>query len=182
MNYFEQLPEIVYGKYTIKNILARVKISDLVKTTTEAYYPYTIDENDEPWMIAEDYYNDATLVWLVYLSNNIVDPYYDWYLNTEKFERFVAKKYNSLAAAQSLVLHYKEIVDGVETGRIFSKDTFTYLSTSPGSSKFGTITNFAPVYAYDYESELNDRKRVIKLLSVEYVEQVKKNLQDLMSQ
>lgn len=181
MKYFAQFPEIVYNNYTIKNILAKVKLNDLVRVTSEAYYPYTLEENEKPWMIATDYYGDPNLVWLVYMSNDMIDPYYDWHMNTEELERYLIKKYGSLAAAQAQLLHYKEIISGTETGRIFSTDTYTYLSGSPGSDKFASIANLYPVYAYDYESEQNELKRTIRLLNVIYADQAAQNLKEILS-
>lgn len=180
MNYFKLFPEINYNDYMVKNILASVKINNLVKVNTESYYPYTIDEQDQAWMIAEDYYGQASFVWLVYMSNEIIDPYYEWYMDTEKFERYIKKKYNSLALAQSTILHYKEVISGVETGRTVSKDTYTYLPASANSDTFAVVGNLLPVYAYDYEDELNESRRVIKLLNNVYAEQAAENLKALL--
>lgn len=181
MEFFKHFPQIIYNDHTVKNILTSISLNDLVKVTAESYYPYTIDAQDEAWMIASDYYGSAGFVWLVYMSNNIVDPYYEWYMDTEKFERYLAKKYGSIATAQATVVHYKEVITGTETGRIVSKDTYTYLPASANSDLFGVVGNLLPVYAYDYEDELNESRRVIKLLNNIYAEQASENLKELLT-
>jgi hypothetical protein len=45
--------------------------------------------------------------WLLYISNDIIDPYYDWYLSSEELEELVEKKYDSLTDAKLKVKHYR---------------------------------------------------------------------------
>lgn len=180
MKYFDQFPIIVYNKYNVKNILAKVKLDQVVRVSSEAYYPYTLEEFDKPWMIAADYYGDPNLSWLVYMANDIIDPYYDWYMDTENFDRYIAKKYGSVAAAQSQLMHYKERIDGEDTGRIFSPETYIQLPLSADGSDFANISNLLPVYAYDYEDALNEDKRTIRLINKIYARQAEKNLKKLL--
>lgn len=173
MKYFKQFPEVVYNNYTVKNVLARVKISDLVKTSRTSYLPYTMDDSDAAWVIANSYYGSPDYVWLVYMSNDIVDPYYDWYKNTLEFESYIKKKYGSIEAAQAEIIGYKEVVNGAETGIIYSPESYTY---STDTNK----TNWLTYYAYDKEDEENEARRTIQLLNNSYAKQAEANLKDLL--
>lgn len=173
MKFFKQFPEIIYNSYSVKNVLARVKLSDLIKPSRMAYLPYTMTDSDAAWVIANDYYGSPDLVWLVYMSNNVVDPYYDWYKNTLEFESYIKKKYGSLEAAQSDLIGYKEVVDGEETGIIYSPESYTY---STDANK----VNWTPLYSYDKEDEENEARRTIQLLNNAYARQAEANLKDLM--
>jgi hypothetical protein len=53
------------------------------------------------------YYGDTGYDWLVYYSNNIVDPYYDWYMDTNTFNKFVADKYGSLTDARRKIQYFR---------------------------------------------------------------------------
>lgn len=106
--FFKDFPTIEYNNKTVKNILTNVKLNDLVQVSGEAFYPYTLQPGDRPWMIAEDYYGRPQYEWLVLLSNNIIDPYYEWHMNTVDFENFIKRKYGSIAAAKETVLGYEE--------------------------------------------------------------------------
>lgn len=174
MRYFKQFPEIEYNKYTVKNIFNGVKIEDVVKNSSAAYYPYTVVDGQQPWMIAADYYGDPNLVWLIYLANNIIDPYYDWHLDTVHFEEYIKKEYGSIAAAQSQLLGYKEVVNGEETGILFSADTYENSSDSNKS-------NWLAYYSYDDENDKNEARRHIKLLSRGYAAQAEANLKAILS-
>ena len=55
--------------------------------------------------IRDRYYDDPQLVWLIFLANNILDPYYDWPLPQNQFGDFLISKYGTIAAAQAKILH-----------------------------------------------------------------------------
>lgn len=173
MKFFKQFPELVYGQYTVKNILARVKINDLVKTNRVSFLPYTMEDSDAAWIIANEYYGSPDFVWLVYMSNNIVDPYYDWYMNTLEFESYIKRQFGSIEAAKNNLIGYKEVVDGTETGVIYSVDSFTY-------SNDVNKVNWLPIYSYDALDEENESRRTIQLLNNSYARQAESNLKDLL--
>lgn len=184
MKYFEKFPEVVYGEYLIKNILTSVKLDNLVKVTSEAYYPYTVDIFDEAWTIAADYYGDPNMSWLVYMANEIVDPVYDWFMNDTKFEQFIVKKYGTVAAAQANIKYYKEVIDGVDTGRKFSTNTRTYLPTEALATRFvdtSTWDSTLQAYSdYDWEVDKNESKRHIFLLNRDFAKEAEKQLKRLL--
>ena len=47
-------------------------------------------------MIADQYYGDSSLDWIVYLTNNITDPQWEWPLPQEVFDDFIRSKYGSI--------------------------------------------------------------------------------------
>lgn len=152
MKYFEKFPTIVYNNVDVKNIISKVKIVDLLDSSPLAYMPYVLTEQDKPWTIAHDYYGDVERVWLVYLSNNITDPYYDWYMSTYDFEKYLKKKYGSIETAQSNIEGYQD-----SRGVKYSKETYIY-STDPNKALW------TPIYSYNRENQENENKREIKLL------------------
>jgi hypothetical protein len=45
--------------------------------------------------------------WLLYLSNRVVDPYYDWYIDEATFKDFIVKKYGSLEKSTSKIKYFR---------------------------------------------------------------------------
>lgn len=84
--YFSLFPKIQYdiagNKYSnfqnITNIFFRVRIIKDVLSNLSAYYYHIIRDGDTPEILAEKVYGDAEAHWIILLSNDIVDPQYDW--------------------------------------------------------------------------------------------------------
>lgn len=106
-NYFSKFGAISYNDALVSNIITSVRIKDIVLNNDTAFYPYVIKEGDRPDTIANDYYEDSRYAWVVLLSNKIIDPYYEWPLTTNNFQRFIIKKYGSITNAQSKIAFYR---------------------------------------------------------------------------
>lgn len=100
--YFRYFPTIVYDDQRVTDITRRVKINDTLLNDPYLFLPYTINNDDRPEDVAYYYYGDVNKVWLVYLANNIVDPYTQWVLKNEDFEKTIRKKYAIQATVESV--------------------------------------------------------------------------------
>ena len=70
------------------------------------FYPYDLEYNLRSDLLSEYYFEDSDLDWLIYVSNQIIDPYYQWYLDDRQFEIFVDDKYGSSETAKKKIKHY----------------------------------------------------------------------------
>lgn len=106
-NYFSKLGSVNYNDSAVTNVVTSIRFKEIDSKHSLIYYPYTIQEGERPDVIAANYYGDERYSWLVYLSNNIVDPYYQWPLSVSEFNDFIVKKYGSIAAAQARTAFYR---------------------------------------------------------------------------
>lgn len=107
MNYFNKLPTIVYDNSVAVNILARAKLSDNVKGDRNALLPYTLSDGDRMDLVSHAYYGDPGYSWLVWFSNETVDPYYDMPLTDVDFNDYITTKYGSVPLAQRKIAFYR---------------------------------------------------------------------------
>jgi hypothetical protein len=176
--------------------MRNVRFTEFSLKNQFAFYPYTIKEGDRIDTIAYHYYDDDKYAWIVMLSNNIVDPYYDWPLDNENFLAAVTKKYGSLSVAQSTIKEYrpKQTKDTLSTSAFdalsnslkkywvpsvsFKGEIIEYtrkpLDLKITSASFDELTEAEQNYWYsvsvfDYEEELNHNKRFIKLLDPKHI-------------
>ena len=105
-DFFDKLPTITYDGATAKNFLARAKLSEQTLKDRTLFYPYTLKAGDRMDVVADKYYDDPDYSWLIYMTNNVVDPYYGVYLSDSQFESYIESKYGTVANAQSQILHY----------------------------------------------------------------------------
>ena len=176
--YFRYFPTVQYdlikdgNEITLTNIMRRFVVDSKLKEQIDIFYDYTIQAGDRPDVIAEKYYGDANLAWLVLHFNDITDPFFGWGLNDADLENYIRGKYGSIPAAQAEVHEYRQVLNEARTfydGTVLPKryvvvDQTTYNSLSEESRE--------SVSKFEWEVEQNDKKRQIKILDKRYVDQV----------
>ena len=85
-------------------------------------------EGDRADTIANYYYGDPGYDWIVYFSNNIVDPYYDWYMDSNSFKNFITNKYGSLTVAKRNIKFFRS--NYVSDDSMISTGTYNGLSSN----------------------------------------------------
>ena len=177
--YFRPFPLINYDikknklPLLLTNVTARYKIRDILKNKVAIYYDYIVKDGDRPDNIAFKYYEDETLDWLIYIVNDIIDPYYDWPLDQDAFNKYIRTLYGSVAGAKGTVFEYRKIItkqkvlfDGTNVPeRYVVVDQNTYNTLAADLRR--------EVDAYEYYEEQNNNKRRIRLLDKRFAANVK---------
>jgi len=161
MNYFEFFPTIQYGfqsstgnaMMSLTNITAHVVLVEKAKQAITVFYDYVIEDGERPDTVANRVYGSVDYTWVVLLVNNIF-TLFDWPLNNREMALYLAEKYGSVQAAQANTLY--RTVDN------FFVDHATYL-LMPAAQRGTSISS------YDYELDLNEAKRRIKVVPQAFI-------------
>lgn len=105
--YFNKFPIVNYNGQTLRDISRRVKMYNVPLLRTVNFMPYQLEHDMRADHVAGQYYEDPTVDWLIYLTNDIVDPYYGWPLNDEEFDNYIVKKYGSIDFAQQAIAAFR---------------------------------------------------------------------------
>ena len=209
MLYFQNFPKIATTDYKnnavlATNLMARTAIIPSLLTNPLLFYSYDIQEGDTPEIVASKYYGDVNRHWLVLYANQIIDPQWQWPLTSQQLKIYIQDKYadaantanvsSVISYAQQTVKYHQKIFgtnnsEGGKSQRTMIIDESEYNSTIPE-----TITQNFPNGAvvqrsvaikalsiYDYEVELNERKRNIYLINNIYAPQIENQFKQLMS-
>lgn len=156
MKYFTNLPIINYSNTYVRNILSRVKMSDEFSMNASAFYPYVQEESSASGLryenLAFDYYDDTDDGWVIWMTNSIVDPYYDVHLSENDFNKFIEKKYGSVKKAQETVKFYKN--NYYQDDRIISQGAYDALTSK--AKKFWSPSVGYDNYVIGYERAKDD--------------------------
>lgn len=106
-HYFEKFPRIIYENYSAVDIVSNARLVERFINSPYVYYPYEVSSDQRPDVLSDQYYDDSYFSWLIYYGNQIVDPYYGWYLADDDFNRFIVSKYGSIENAQKRVAFYR---------------------------------------------------------------------------
>ena len=131
-NFFKHYPLVRYGNTVANtvsvNLMAKIAFQKTIQQNYEIFHPYTIREGDRADIIANKYYGDSGYDWIVYYCNNVVDPYYDWYMDGDSFKRFITDKYGSLTVARRNIKFFRS--NYVSDDSMLSTAAYDALSTN----------------------------------------------------
>lgn len=207
--YFNYFPKTLYRPTdentdydVVTNLISRFVIEDSIKDNSYVYYFYDISEEDTPEILASKLYDDPEKHWIILAMNNIIDPQWDWPLSERQLSSFVNGKYTANAnttigqtglqwAKENIHSYYyvtEDTVGDTITINKFEIDSNTYANTSSSTNNFTLsdgnrvtkkILKETKTY-FEYEKEINESKRKIKVLKAELVNEVDKKFREVM--
>ncbi len=105
--YFTKFPNTVYNDTSCTDITKRVSISQKILRRKNLFYLYEIENDLRPEQVSNYYYNDPAYEWLIYLQNEIIDPYYGWYISENDFNNMIVDTYGSYEKALQKIKYYQ---------------------------------------------------------------------------
>lgn len=193
--YFDEFPTLSYNpsgspskaRTIFTDVTFRLKIRDKVKANIFSYYVVDVSDDDTMEILAEKYYGDSEYHWIIALANDIIDPQYDWPLPYRTYVNYINAKYGSAAAAELQIHHYEKVISRYhQSTRTTDENVFEIQETeynalpgtafrqfdlSDGSTVEETITKRA-ISASQYEFDLNNKKKQVKIIKREYLSQI----------
>jgi len=217
MAYFELFPRTGYDidgklitKYqTVTNIFFRVRVIREVLQNISAYYEHTISDGDTPEILAEKVYRDPGAYWIILLANEIVDPQYEWPLDSRSFRKYIVNKYGSISNAKTTYHHYEKVITREESFTEIVTETRFIINQSDVSSSQDNVPSWYESYDslpetqsvetidmgggrtviqttkrnrvsnFDWEQSQNEKRRLIKIIKPEYYTRISDELLSL---
>jgi len=165
MAYFDRFPLMAYdvkGNEQYKllpNILKRVKLRSGIRSGSFLFDKYDVREGERPEDIAFKYYGDPELHWVILMTNDITDRYYQWPLTQPQFQEHLTDKYG--AGNEDAVHHYEKTQD---SGPTSSRDSSHLVECNSDDGDPAIISN------RQYEQRKQDEYRQIRLLDRQYLD------------
>ena len=111
MGYFKELPNISYvsllpktggnnDRILVKNIFKRAKLRSDINQVITGFTYYQIKENTRPDILAQQFYGDPELDWVILITNNITNIRDQWPLSHNDMYTYCLEKYGSDAGIQ----------------------------------------------------------------------------------
>lgn len=117
--YFSLLPNLKYDKkpiqypfsesdyVTVKNFFKRFQINQDVFSYTVLFEKYIISDSERVEVLAERAYGNPLYDWVIILTNNLINPSFDWPLSENDLRKHIEKNYDD---PYTTIKHY-EIID-----------------------------------------------------------------------
>ena len=168
MSYFTQFPLMAYdvaGNKNYKllpNILKRVKLRSGLRSGAFLFDNYDVKDGENPEDIAFKWFGDAQLHWVILMTNNITDRYYQWPLTQPQFQEYLTDKYG--VGNEDAVHHYEKTTDSGKTSSSGPNDFSHKVECNSDDGDPDIITN------RQYEQRKQDEYRQIRLLNRKFVD------------
>lgn len=101
-HFFLYFPKIFYQNKLLTDITNRIKIRETWLNDVNLYYIYDYQDHDKPEHIAQKYYGNEMLHWIILLTNQVFDPFFDFPMNYDTFRRFIEGKYKDKYGVKTL--------------------------------------------------------------------------------
>ena len=141
------------------DLMTRVKVREKVIDEMSLYDTYDVPSGERPEDTAFKHFGSATYHWVILLTNNITDAFYEWPMSEQDFETFLKDKYSNPDG-----IHHYEVTtsSGKRTGD--GPDDYSHkIEVNSDASGAQSVSN------REYEQRLQDSKRTINLLNPEYL-------------
>lgn len=183
MSLFKYIPKIDYNNITSLNLLLEIEVIRKYLDDYTKFYTYVVKDGERPDLLANRFYNDSRLDWVLYLINDVTDPYKDWVMDSTHFKNYLESKYGvsadkltNTANPDSIAFYYYK---GLASDDEATINSYNYNMTPTTYSKMGSPAGWIAKSIYDYENEINESKREIKILKPVYIPFLKQQVKDL---
>ena len=143
----------------VTDLMTRVKVRDKVVDEVSLCDSYDVPSGERPEDTAFKHFGSATYHWVILLTNNITDAFYEWPMSEQDFETFLKDKYSNPDG-----IHHYEVTQtsGKQTGDgpADYSHKLEVNSDYPGAQ---SVSN------REYENRLQDQKRQINILLPKYL-------------
>lgn len=188
LNYVSRLPDAKIGDYIrVKNLFKKGKLREDIFQNVAFFEKYKILGDDRPDNVAFEVYDDASLDWIVLLSNNILNVQTEWPLPQTDFDRFVLDKYGDYDTLYNGIHHYETeevknsqgvtiVPAGLQVDSSYSISYYDFFTDQQITT--GNIS--VPITNYEYEEKVENDKRNIFLLKPRFLNIVFDDMDDIM--
>ena len=187
-DYVSRLPNSKISDYiTVKNFFQKGYIREDIFQDLAHFTKYKIIGDDRPDNVAYKVYNDASLDWVILLSNNILNIQTEWPLTQYDFDNNMLEKYGTYDNLYAGIHHYEttELRNGddniiVPAGlKVDQNFSIEYSRLDDGIIKLSrpvkSVTN------YEYEEKIQTERRNIYILKSPYLDTVIDDMKELMA-
>ena len=163
------------GNYKLlPDILRRVKQRSAIKQGQFVFDNYDVRDGEKPEDVAYRWFGDAQLHWVILMTNNITDRYYQWPMNQPQFAEYITDKYG--AGNEDAVHHYEVTKDSGITTPQGPNDYSHKVEVNSDTDNASSISN------REYEEREQDKKRAIRLLDKRYLNDFIEEFNSLISE
>ena len=191
-NLFESFPRIAYtlddgeSEQVVIDIFKRIVLSKEFQENSSFFESYEVLHGETPEELSYRFYGTQSLYWLILITNNVIDPRFEWPLSEENLLKVVEDKYGG----ENNIFAINRAINSkgyqIETFFVLSEEsTHTNqirVTIEADGINYPLAFDESPDLAgyesnYDIENSKNESYRNIKIIKPEIVQDIVTNYQ-----
>ena len=192
MGYFRELPNLRYPSFLqekgssfdyveAKNLFRRTKLRDDLQNNFTMFDKYEIVEGMRPDNVAQELYESDQFDWVVLLVAGITNVRNEWPLSNRDLYHYALDKYGD-SLNSNMFFETIEVKDSsgrliLPKGKVVDQN---FTIPKPGAPN-ATINPVVGISNFEYETRINDEKRTIFVLRLEYLQEFVNDFRELMT-
>ena len=192
MGYFREIPNLRYPSFLqekgssfdyveAKNLFRRTKLRDDLQNNFTIFDKYEIVEGMRPDNVAQELYESDQFDWVVLLVAGITNVRNEWPLSNRDLYHYALDKYGDSLNSNK----FFETIEVKDTsgrlilpkGKVVDQN---FTIPKPGAPN-ATINPVVGISNFEYETRINDEKRTIFVLRLEYLQEFVNDFRELMT-
>ena len=192
MGYFRELPNLRYPSFLqekgssfdyveAKNLFRRTKLRDDLQNNFTIFDKYEIVEGMRPDNVAQELYESDQFDWVVLLVAGITNVRNEWPLSNRDLYHYALDKYGD-SLNSNMFFETIEVKDSsgrliLPKGKVVDQNFTIPKPDAPNA----TINPVVGISNFEYETRINDEKRTIFVLRLEYLQEFVNDFRELMT-
>ena len=192
MGYFREIPNLRYPSFLqekgssfdyveAKNLFRRTKLRDDLQNNFTLFDKYEIVEGMRPDNVAQELYESDQFDWVVLLVAGITNVRNEWPLSNRDLYYYALDKYGD-SLNSNMFFETTEVKDTsgrliLPKGKVVDQN---FTIPKPGAPN-ATINPVVGISNFEYETRINDEKRNIFVLRLEYLQEFVNDFRELMT-
>ena len=192
MGYFREIPNLRYPSFLqekgssfdyveAKNLFRRTKLRDDLQNNFTIFDKYEIVEGMRPDNVAQELYESDQFDWVVLLVAGITNVRNEWPLSNRDLYHYALDKYGD-SLNSNMFFETIEVKDSsgrliLPKGKVVDQN---FTIPKPGAPN-ATINPVVGISNFEYETRINDEKRNIFVLRLEYLQEFVNDFRELMT-
>ena len=192
MGYFREIPNLRYPSFLqekgssfdyveSKNLFKRTKLRDDLQNNFTLFDKYEIVEGMRPDNVAQELYESDQFDWVVLLVAGITNVRNEWPLSNRDLYYYALDKYGD-SLNSNMFFETIEVKDTsgrliLPKGKVVDQN---FTIPKPGAPN-ATINPVVGISNFEYETRINDEKRNIFVLRLEYLQEFVNDFRELMT-
>ena len=153
--YFSQFEQGYYdlkgdgNEKLVTDLMTRVKVREKIIDEASLYDKYDVPSGERPEDTAFKHFGSAQYHWVILMTNNITDAFYEWPMSEQTFETFLEDKYTNPGA-----IHHYEVTQSSGITKAQGPEDYSYLiEVNSDAAGAQSVSN------REYEQRLQDSRR-----------------------